>query len=67
MREARAGGNKRDGNGSNSEQRLLEYFFKSNERKFGDFHHEIYFSTNTFKNCGIYDLYFLPNNWELGR
>lgn len=26
MGEARAGGNKRDGNGSNSEQRLLEYF-----------------------------------------
>lgn len=53
MREARAGGNKRDGNGSNSEQRLLEYFFKSNERKFGDFHHEIYFSTNTLKIVGF--------------
>lgn len=50
---ARAGGNERDGNGSNSEQRLLEYFFKSNERKFGDFHHEIYFSTNTLKIVGF--------------
>lgn len=28
-------------------------FFKSNERKFGDFHHEIYFSTNTLKIVGF--------------